>query len=177
MIRGTKTFIAAAIAASSMLVATQSAFAAPNTITAVNALEAGVLTEMNSIRVRHGLPRLRMSMRLSAAADVHSLRMGQNGFFTHESRDGSAFWKRVQKFYGWNGYKMWSVGENLLWSSPGVDPVGAVKMWMDSPGHRANVLSKRWREVGLSAVFVPAAPGVFGGQDVTIVTADFGIRR
>ncbi len=47
---------------------------------------------------------------------------------------------------------------------------------MESPKHRENILTPRWREVGLSAVTVPAAPGVFGGRDVTIVTSDFGTR-
>ena len=43
--------------------------------------------------------------------------MGTYGFFEHESRDGSEFWKRVQRFYSPDGYQSWSVGENLLWSS------------------------------------------------------------
>ncbi|MDX6487628.1 MAG: hypothetical protein QOK13_243, partial [Gaiellaceae bacterium] len=63
------------------------------------------------------------------------------------------------------------------WSSPDVDAPQALDMWMKSPEHRANLLSKRWREIGLSAVHVQAAPGAFQGLDVTIVTADFGVRR
>ena len=47
---------------------------------------------------------------------------------------------------------------------------------MKSPGHRKNILTARWREIGLSAVTVSAAPGVFGGRDVVIVTSDFGFR-
>ena len=146
-------------------------------IAAVNTLERQVLTEINVVRARRGLAALRMSRPLSAAADLHSRKMAQLGFFSHNSADGTSFWKRVQRFYGWNGFRTWSVGENLLWSSPEIDAGGAVQMWMDSPGHRANLLSTQWREIGLSAVFVPAAPGIFGGRDVTIVTADFGIRR
>ena len=42
---------------------------------------------------------------------------------------------------------------------------------------RKIMLTARWREVGLSAVHVPSAPGTFGGREVTIVTADFGVRR
>jgi uncharacterized protein YkwD len=48
---------------------------------------------------------------------------------------------------------------------------------MGSPGHRENLLSQRWREIGISAVHASSAPGVYGGQEVTIVTADFGLRR
>ena len=73
--------------------------------------------------------------------------------------------------------KYWSVGENLLWSSPDVDPSSALKMWFDSPEHKRNMLNARWREIGLSAVHVAAAPGTYGGREVTIITADFGVKR
>ena len=102
--------------------------------------------------------------------------MGRFGYFEHESRDGSAFWKRVQRFYGAGSYGTWSVGENLLWSSGGVDASRALELWMESPAHRANILTPRWREVGLSAVTVAGAPGVYGGRDVVIITSDFGVR-
>jgi hypothetical protein len=50
-------------------------------------------------------------------------------------------------------------------------------MWMNSPPHRRVLLTPTWRDVGISALHVTAAPGDFGGDDVTLVTADFGIRR
>ena len=75
-----------------------------------------------------------------------------------------------------SSYGKWSVGENLLWSSGSVDASSALKLWMESPAHRANILTPRWREVGLSAVSVAAAPGVYGGRDVMIITSDFGVR-
>jgi uncharacterized protein YkwD len=50
-------------------------------------------------------------------------------------------------------------------------------MWIASPGHLANLLSPRWREIGISAVGVVNAPGVFGGRRVTIITTDFGNRH
>ena len=58
-----------------------------------------------------------------------------------------------------------------------VDGARAIDMWMKSPPHRANLLNGRWREVGISAVHVTQAPGAYRGLDVTIVTADFGVRR
>src|SRR5207247_8016893 len=61
-------------------------------------------------------------------------------------------------FYPVGRYHYWAVGENLLYSSPDVDAPGAVKMWMESPEHRANILRKSWREVGLSAVHSNSAP-------------------
>ena len=47
---------------------------------------------------------------------------------------------------------------------------------MASPGHRKNILTARWQEIGLSAVTVAGAPGVYGGRDVVIITTDFGVR-
>lgn len=146
------------------------------TIAAADQLERLVLAELNSVRRAHGLKPLRRSAPLSAAADAHSLAMGRHGFFRHESQNGSAFWHRVKRFYGDRGYDSWSVGENLLWSTTGLDAAGALELWMASPGHRKNILTARWREIGLSAITVPAAPGVFGGRDVVIITTDFGVR-
>jgi len=144
---------------------------------ALNALERGVVVEMNALRRKHGLPALRPSGALSEAAAAHSTAMARSGFFSHTSHDGTVFWKRVQRFYRPTGFDYWSVGENLLWSSPSVDARQAVQMWLDSPPHRKNMLTAAWREVGLAAVTVDAAPGVFNGLPVTIVTADFGVRR
>jgi uncharacterized protein YkwD len=143
----------------------------------LSALEHEVLVDVNAIRAQHGLRPLRLSERLTAAADRHSREMARGGFFAHESADGSAFWKRIERFYGPAHFRHWSVGENLLWSSPDVDRASAMRMWMGSAPHRANLLTARWREIGVSAVHVASAPGVYGDQPVTIVTADFGVRQ
>jgi uncharacterized protein YkwD len=147
------------------------------TLTAANQLETQVLAELNTIRRAHDLVPLRLSRPLSSAADSHSRAMGTFGFFSHSSRDGSPFWKRVKSFYGPGSNGSWSVGENLLWSTTGLDASAALKLWMASPGHRKNILTPGWREIGLSAVSVPTAPGVFGGRDVVIITTDFGARN
>ena len=91
--------------------------------------------------------------------------------------DGSAFWKRIERVYPAGTARYWSVGENLLWSSPDIDAQGALQMWIASPEHKANLLTARWREIGISAVHVAAAPGTYRGLDVTIVTTDFGVRH
>jgi uncharacterized protein YkwD len=156
-----------------------SAGARPQTVgvTAVDDLERAVLAEINTVRRQNGLTALRINPRLRAAADAHSTSMARRGFFAHESADGSSFWKRVARYYPRQGRASWSVGENLLWSSPGADAAGSVRMWMNSPSHRKNLLAAQWREIGLSAVHVDAGPGVFNGARVTILTADFGRRR
>lgn len=155
--------------------ASQTAPTRPSAGTA--ALERAVLAEVNALRRSHGLAPLRLSRQLSAAAQAHSTTMARRGFFRHESPDGSSFWKRVRRYYGASGYGYWSVGENLLWSSPNVDAGRALRMWLNSPPHRKVLLTAEWREIGLGAVHVGSAPGAFGGREVTIVTADFGVRR
>jgi len=177
-VRGAKTFIAVA------LVALLGALAAPaahsskaGSHVALSSLESGVLAELNQIRVQHGLQPVKISARLTASAAQHSKEMGADGYFEHNSNDGTAFWKRIGHWYGSNGFGYWSVGENLLWSSPQVDPAGAMQLWMNSPEHRANILNARWREIGISAMHFASAPGTYKGLEVTIITTDFGIRR
>jgi uncharacterized protein YkwD len=140
------------------------------------ALESGVLHQLNAIRSRHGLVPLRASARLAAAAAQHSREMASDGYFEHSSVDGTAFSTRIAHWYPSKGFGFWSVGENLLWSSPSVDPGRALTMWMHSPEHRANILDSRWREIGVAAVHTTAG-GTYGNQPVTIITTDFGVRR
>jgi uncharacterized protein YkwD len=141
------------------------------------ALTTQMLGDVNQLRRSHGLPALRLSPKLTAAAAQHTNEMARLGYFSHDSANGGAFWRRVQRFYPSGGRRYWSVGENLLWASPDVVAAGTLKLWLASPEHRANLLKGEWREIGLSAVHVPSAPGVYKGLEVTIVTADFGVRR
>jgi uncharacterized protein YkwD len=143
----------------------------------LSSLEQGVLAAINTFRTQNHLVPLRLSTSLTTAAREHSQQMASDGYFAHESYDGSAFWKRIQRFYPSSSMRYWSVGENLLWSSPDVDPAGALKLWLASPEHRANLMTAKWREIGVSAVHVTAAPGTYKGLDVTTVTTDFGVRH
>jgi uncharacterized protein YkwD len=146
-------------------------------VTSLSSLEQGVLSDINALRRQHGLAPLRLSLRLSAAARQHSVEMATRGYFSHDSANGSPFDSRIKRYYPLAGARYWSVGENLLWSSPDVDAGAALQMWWNSPEHRQNMLTRRWRQVGVSAVHVDAAPGTFGGRAVTIVTTDFGVRH
>jgi uncharacterized protein YkwD len=183
MIRGVsrRTLTAAALGACLTLVAASAALGAPaqprQPASSLSSLEQGVLVDINAFRTAHHLVPLRLSAALTQSAREHSQQMASDGYFAHESADGSAFWKRIQRFYPSTPFRYWSVGENLLWSSPDVDAQGALKLWVNSPEHRANLLTARWREIGVSAVRVAAAPGAYNGLDVTIVTTDFGVRH
>jgi uncharacterized protein YkwD len=140
-------------------------------------LESSVLVDINSFRSQHGLPRLRLNTHLGAAAREHSQQMAVDGYFAHASADGSAFWKRIQSFYASAPWRYWSVGENLLWSAPNVSAGGALKMWLASPEHRANLMNPHWREIGVAVVQEARGSGIYHGLPVTIVTTDFGVRR
>lgn len=166
--------VVAAIAAGGVAPAT-AATSEGTTVSDSAPLESAVLAELNVVRRAHGLKPLRRSVGLAAAAHVHSRAMAQHGFFRHDSRDGSSFAERVQRFYGPSGQGSWSVGENLLWATR-LSAADAVQLWMQSPPHRRNILTPRWREIGLSAVRASHAPGVYGGRDVVIITSDFGVR-
>ena len=114
---------------------------------------------------------------LVSAARQHSQEMAADGYFAHSSANGTAFWRRIQGFYGSRNWGPWAVGENLAWAAPGGTASSAAARWKRSPEHRKTLLTARWREIGISAVHVPAAPGVFHGLGVTIITTDFGVRR
>ena len=143
---------------------------------ALATLQSGVLYKLNLIRKAHGLVPLKLNSSLSAAAAQHSNEMVADGYFAHNSFDGSAFWKRIQRFYPSVQYRSWSVGENLLWEAGNLDAKRALEMWMASPEHKANILTARWREIGIAAVSKSGAPGVYGGSAVTVVATDFGTR-
>jgi uncharacterized protein YkwD len=145
-------------------------------VTIDNSLDVSVLQRINEVRAEYGLPPFRISASLNLAAAAHTREMVSVGYFGHASSDGSPFWKRVGRFYGTKGFSRWSVGENLVWGSPDLSGDDAVQVWLGSPEHRANLLSPQWSEIGLAAAHVPAAPGIFGDNETTVVTADFGAR-
>jgi uncharacterized protein YkwD len=143
---------------------------------ALGAVESSLLARVNTLRRSRGLAALRVSRGLSAAADHHSRQMVRHGFFAHDSRGGGRFWQRVERFYASRGFLAWEVGENLAYGAPRLDESKALRSWMRSPRHRANLLERRWREIGLSVVHAESPAGVFAGRSVTVVTADFGVR-
>ena len=138
-------------------------------------LESGIVARLNAIRAEHRLAPLRVNWRLANAADKHSHDMVARGFFDHDSVSGT-FEQRLERLYGSSSSGTWSAGENILWSPEALNPKTAVEIWMASPPHRHNILSSRWREIGVRAATRNAAPGVYAGYDVTVVTADFGYR-
>ena len=174
--RALRLAIAAAVLAATGLLAA-SALATSHSERNLQTLNRQVLAAVNKFRAAHGLVRLRESSALDRSARQHSLEMGRVGYFGHSSANGTVFWRRIQHYYSSRSYSYWSAGENLLWAEPAVSAGRALKLWIASPEHLRNLLSPQWRQIGVSAVRVVAAPGIFHGQRVTIITTDFGVRR
>jgi len=167
-----------AVALLLVLVAAPAAFARRGTVrqTRLQTLDLSVLVQLNAIRKSHGLVPLKINQSLSNAAQGHSSEMLEDGYFAHDSNSGAPFWQRLTAYSTSAPHGSWSVGENLLWSSPEVDAVKALELWMASPEHRHNILTARWREVGIASIHVDSAPGTYGGRPVTVITTDFGVR-
>lgn len=175
-VRGLRVALAlAALVATAFLA--DSALATGHPVKSLPTLNHQVIAAVNRFRVAHGLVLLRESAALDRSARQHSDEMGGLGYFGHSSADGTVFWRRIRRYYTAKNYSYWSVGENLVWREPSLSVTEAMSLWLASPPHWANLLRPSWREIGVSAVAVPHAPGVYGGGHAVIITNDFGVRR
>jgi uncharacterized protein YkwD len=166
-----------AIAVATLLLA---APAGAMTLSQHNGAEKKLVQRINHVRGNHGLKPMKVVTRLERAATRHTNSMGKVGYFKHELRHKgkwTPFGTWIRWFWPGPDYTSWGAGENIAWGAPGLAPRETVSLWMHSPGHRANLLSKDWNRVGVSIVHVAAPVGYFAAYgDVTIVTADFGRR-
>jgi uncharacterized protein YkwD len=127
---------------------------------------------MNKQRKLHHRPRLHSNSRLARAAGSYAQEMVRDEFFDHVAPDGTTVLDRVMQVLYAKHARTWLVGENIGWATAGVDtPAHVVGAWMHSARHRANLLNRRFREVGLGA-----AVGTYKGTDGTTYVADFGRR-
>jgi uncharacterized protein YkwD len=170
------------LAAVAALACTLLALAGPAsaaTITQRNTVEPALVSRINQVRADHHLPALTVVARLTDAATRHANNMASRGYFRHELRkDGNwvAFGTWIRWYWPGPDYSAWTAGENLAWGAPDATPAQVINWWMNSPGHRANLLGA-WDKVGVSIVHV-ASPGGFyrAYSQVTIVAAEFGKR-
>jgi uncharacterized protein YkwD len=166
-----------AMAGSSSAVAAQacpSASAMPSQA-GKRAIVRATLCTINAERSRHGFDPLRLNSRLSRAAAAHAGDMERHNYFSHDSLDGGSFVDRIRSTGYLNGARSWTVGENLAWGSHGRStPLTITEMWMNSPGHRANILNSTFREIGIGVAH--GAPVSSNAPAATYAT-DFGARR
>jgi uncharacterized protein YkwD len=138
-------------------------------------LVRATLCLLNAERARERLAPLRLERRLSLAADRHTGDMVRRRYFSHDSPDGSSFLDRIRRAGYLEDARSWSAGENIAWGSGWRStPRSIVRAWMESSGHRANVLSSRFRHIGIGVARGAPASGV-GGPAGTYTT-DFGSR-
>ena len=134
------------------------------------------LCELNGQRAHHGLRRLNLNWRLSRAARRHARDMARRNYFSHDTLGGGSFIDRIRRVGYLRGASRWIVGENLAWGSKGYSrPRAIMRMWMNSPGHRANILNGAFREIGIGVAY--NAPVVGEGRPAGTYATDFGMRR
>jgi uncharacterized protein YkwD len=137
-------------------------------------IRAAILCLHNKVRGEHGLRALRANRRLRKAAVAHSKDMVRDGFFAHTTPEGRTMVDRILRARYVREDEGWTLGENLAWGTGSLGtPRGAVQAWLDSPGHRANLLRRGYRDVGIGvALGVPVSSAA--GATYTV---DFGVRR
>jgi uncharacterized protein YkwD len=110
-------------------------------------IERRVFELINREREQNGVRPLVWIERAANIARIHSNNMARNHFFGHEGLDGRMVADRADK----SGLSNWNqIGENIAWISGYDDPATrAVLGWMRSPGHRRNILDRKYAETGL----------------------------
>ncbi len=127
---------------------------------------------LNQERASRGLSALRANTKLRKAAERHSRNMTSQDFFSHVSPSGSTPTERVKAAGYLAGASSWAVGENIAWGEQQLStPREIVESWMKSPGHKANILNRSFRHIGVGVAL--GAP--VGGGGATYTTA-FGKR-
>jgi uncharacterized protein YkwD len=123
---------------------------------------ARVLILVNRERAKAGCSPLTADPKLTAAAEGYSDVMAGAGVLSHTGPDGSQISDRVEQ----EGYAWSAVGENIAQGQPDADAVMAD--WMNSPGHRQNILNCSFQDIGI---------GVHEGDGGPWWTQDFGAGR
>lgn len=125
----------------------------------------GVMKWTNIHRASAGLPALAENPQLNTAARLKVQDMFARQYFEHVSPTGG----NISTLLDGVGYKFIAVGENLALGNYENDQA-LVQAWMDSPGHRANILNARFSEIGVSV-----AQGTFEGRKTWLAVQAFAL--
>ncbi len=145
--------------------------------TSLNSYEKQVLALVNKQRAKHNLAKLWVNTKLVNAARAHSAEMGEKKYFSHDSPTGETWSTRIVRYgYTKSGYRYWKAGENIYYGS-GLysSPTAVVKAWMASKPHRAVILTKVFRNIGIGAVNTDTGYAKCDGT-VWFFTLDLGRR-
>lgn len=121
-----------------------------------------VITLMNHYRSLNQLPPLQSEERIMKAAEDRMRDMEELGYWSHEPPDGRSpfFWLKYRS------YRFTRAGENLARGFETADLL--VTSWMDSSGHRENILGAEYHHVGV-AVIDGATTGRYPGKSVVVL--------
>jgi uncharacterized protein YkwD len=138
----------------------------------LGAVAEATLCLLNGERADHGLAPLAGNEQLGAAASAYAQDLVAGSYFSHTGRDGSDVLDRIER----TGYIQpdaeWALGENLAWGTGALATPGSImQAWMNSPGHRENILNPSYREIGIG--IVTGNPAHSDGAGATYVT-EFG---
>lgn len=129
----------------------------------LSAVITGVLVDItNSNRVAQNLGVLTENPTLAYAAQLKANDMAEKSYFAHNSPEGKTPWY----WFSEGGYKFLYAGENLAVNF--TESSDVVQAWMNSEGHRANILNDKFTEIGIAM-----APGVYNGRETIYVVQLF----
>lgn len=141
----------------------------PNHVS-LDVIDRATVCLVNAERTKRGMRALKSNARLAKAARRHAVDMVNRGYFAHGNFAGRI--RATRYLAGANG---WMLAENIAWGSMHfATPKNVVSRWMGSPGHRANILNPRLREIGQG---VARGAPVRGMRDAATYVNDFGTRR
>ncbi|HKO98351.1 MAG TPA: CAP domain-containing protein [Pyrinomonadaceae bacterium] len=122
------------------------------------AAERNAFSKTNEARLKHGLLPLTWDAELCRLARIHSENMARLGYFDHETPEGLQLKDRARAL-GIGRFKV--IGENIAYNKGYDDPGGfAVERWMNSGGHRANILYPGFQAAGIGS-FIAADGSVY----------------
>ncbi|GAB3082542.1 CAP domain-containing protein [Micromonospora schwarzwaldensis] len=136
---------------------------APSGTTARTTSSGGLSAELQQVvdlvnqeRAKAGCKALGVDSKLTLAAQRHSQDQADHKTMTHDGSDGSDVGQRLDRAgYAWRAY-----GENVAWNQQ--SPAAVMDAWMNSPGHRANILNCSFTEIGVG---VARSNGPYWTQD------------
>ena len=126
---------------------------APSILVEPNDIERRAFEQTNRARVQNGLPPFVWDSDVCRMARTHSENMSRQGFFSHVTPEGLHLRERARAA----GILQYSVlGENIAYNQGYEDPGAfAVESWMQSPKHRANILSPEFRAMAIGSFVAP----------------------
>jgi uncharacterized protein YkwD len=122
-----------------------------------------VYDQTNARRAKEGLPPLHYNPILSESATAKAKNMFDENYWAHNSPSGKSPWD----FFKAVNYQYSIAGENL--AKDFYDTDSMMRAWMNSPTHKANIISDKYQEIGIGVV-----NGVLNGVKTTLVVQHFG---